>query len=101
MGALGVQTSDVTNFVDNIELSKQYAREQAIQKAKIQADDIADSLGVRLGKITSFSENTNGGYPYPIMMSAKSADNTEVAPVNLPTGETKITSDVTITYSIK
>jgi uncharacterized protein YggE len=101
VGALGVQTSDVTNFVDNMELSKQDAREQAIQKAKIQAAEIAKSLGVRLGKITSFSENTNGGYPYPMMMSAKSVEATDSAPVNLPAGENKITSDVTITYSIK
>jgi uncharacterized protein YggE len=100
VGAIGVQTSEVTNFVDNIDLSKQYAREQAIQKAKTQARDIANSLGVRLSKITSFSENTNGGYPYA-MMNAKSMEVSDSASVNLPVGENKITSDVTITYSIR
>lgn len=103
VGSVGVQTSDVSNFVDNIDLSKQYARDQAIQKARTQAEDIAKSLEIRLGKVTSFSENTNGGYPYPMMMSAKSAEATDStsAPVNIPIGETTVTSDVNITYSIK
>ena len=102
VGAVGVQTSGLTSFIDNIDLSKQYAREQAILKAKAQAEDIADSLDIKLGKITSFSENTNGGgYPYPVMMSEKVAGPADSAPIALPTGETTVTSDVNITYSIR
>ncbi len=102
VGAIGVQTSGLTSFIDNIDLSKQYAREQAILKAKTQAKDIAESLDIKLGKITSFSENTNGGgYPYPMMMNAKVTGPADSAPISLPTGETTVTSDVNITYSIR
>jgi uncharacterized protein YggE len=104
VGKVGVQTSEVTNFVDNLDKTKQIVRDQAIQKARVQAEDIARSLGVKLGKVTSFSENSNGGYPYPMMMSSKMAEMAETADsavANLPVGENKITSDVNVTYSIR
>jgi uncharacterized protein YggE len=101
VGSIGVQTSDLTSFIDNVDLSKQYARDQAIFKAKTQAQDIADSLGINLGKITFFSENSGGGYPYPMMMNAKMVGAADSAPINLPVGETTVTSDVNITYSIR
>jgi uncharacterized protein YggE len=101
VGKVGVTVGELTSFVDNVDKTKQSIRNQAIQKAKVQAQDIAESLGVRLGKITSFSENVGDGYPYPMMMSAKMVEVTDSASVNLPVGEDKITSDVSITYSIK
>jgi uncharacterized protein YggE len=101
VGNVGVTVGELTNFVDNMDKAKQTARDQAIQKAKIQAQGIAQALGIKLGKITSFSENSNGGYPYPMMMSSKMTDSAESAVANLPVGENKITSDVNITYSIR
>lgn len=98
---LGVQTSALNSYVDNLDTTKQKVRDQAIQKAKVQAQSIALSLGIKLGKITSFSENTNGGYPYPMMMSAKMVETADSAVPNLPVGEDKVTSDVSITYRIR
>ncbi|MDO8579550.1 MAG: SIMPL domain-containing protein [bacterium] len=79
------------------------ARDKAIQDARNQAKALAKSLGVRLGDIISFSDNQ--GYPGPIYY-AKSASmgmgGGESAPVpDIPAGENKIVSNVTITYEIK
>lgn len=101
VGVVGVQVGEVVNYIDNLEKTKQIVREQAIQKAKVQARDIALSLGIKLGKITSFSENSSGGYNYPGMMRAKMTESADYASAALPVGENKVSSDVSITYSIK
>lgn len=95
--------SGVEFTVDDREKYVAEAREEAIAEAKAKAKVLADQLGVRLGKILYYNEN--GGYPFygegrggGDMMAVSS-----VAPVKaeLPQGETKITSEITITYEIK
>lgn len=102
VGKIGVETSGLNNFVDNTEELKSIARTKAVKEAKEKAEDIARALGVDLGKITSFSENSSDNiYPYA-MRSAKfgmGASDMEVS--SLPTGESKITTDVVITYSLE
>ncbi|HEY1041786.1 MAG TPA: SIMPL domain-containing protein [Candidatus Paceibacterota bacterium] len=86
---------------------KTEAREQAIAKARESAKKLAKSLDVRLGKIVSFYENENGGYPVPMYAKAEvmnqaydAAGATRVAaPIN-PGSETT-TSNVTIVFRIK
>ncbi|MEI6042178.1 MAG: SIMPL domain-containing protein [bacterium] len=102
IGRVGVQVSDITSYLDSLDKVKETVRDQAIKKAKVQAEIIAGSLGIKLGKITSFSENSGGGSLYPMMsykMSSVSADTATGA--SLPVGEDKISSDVSITYNIK
>ena len=101
VGKVGVEASGLMSYVDNLDFIKQNLRDQAIQKAKVQAEDIAKSLDVRLGKVTSFSENSGGGYPIGIMMSAKAMAPADSAIPNLPVGENLITSDVSVSYSIR
>jgi uncharacterized protein len=82
------------------------ARAKAIADAKAKADKLAADLGVRLVRITSYYED-QGGYPYPMYersaMDAKGGvamNQAAVAP-DLPSGENKYTSFVTINYRIK
>lgn len=80
---------------------KAQARKDAITEAKAKAEVLAKDLGVQLVRIVSFSENAGGGYPAPMygamdMMVKASAPTTE-----LPKGENKVTSDVSITYEIR
>ena len=100
VGKVGVQTGGLTNFVDNLDQVKQQVRDQAVQKAKAEALNIAKSLGVRLGKVTSFSENS-GGIAYPMMLSAKAVGSADSSVANLPTGENKVSSDVSVSYSVR
>lgn len=101
LGSVGVSNLNGPNFaVDKEDDLKIGARKLAIDDAKIKAQSLAKDLGVRLGKITSFSET--GNYPVPMMYAKDSMMGASaVAPAELPKGENKITSDVTITYEIR
>ncbi len=89
--------------IENIEKLQQQARTEAIAKARAEAQVLARSLGVRLGRVVSFSDG--GYYPYAAAMSARAEkvmDSEAGAPVpEMPTGEQTITSSVTVSYTIK
>ncbi len=79
------------------------ARDKAIQDARKEAGKLAKSLGVRLVRIISYNEG--GVYPmYAKTMAAEAygrgGDSASVAP-EIPIGEDKIVSSVSITYEIK
>ncbi len=106
-------SSDVSDMfgpnlrVEDTDALRAEAREEAITKARAQAEATAKSLGVRLGKMTSFYEDNNGGYPMPYAsggMEYAVADSVMMksAPVpEVPVGQNKITTTVNITYKIK
>lgn len=106
LGALGkVNITEISGpdfTVDDMDKINAEAKELAIKEAKEKAQLIAKSLGVRLGAITQFSEDGNGGY-YPVMYRADStmASNQKAEAVTIPQGENIIKSRVTITYTIK
>lgn len=104
LAAIGVtDISGPTFSIDNEDTLKDSARSLAITNAKEKAKVLAKELGVKLGHVVSFSENSGSGYP--VMYSAKATMSDSVtgsAPApTLPKGENKITSDVTIVYEIK
>ncbi|OIO29079.1 hypothetical protein COX93_00055 [Candidatus Nomurabacteria bacterium CG_4_10_14_0_2_um_filter_30_12] len=102
LGTLGVSDLSGPNFsIDNEDGLKAEARKNAINDAKDKAIILAKDLGIRLGKITSFSES--GNYPTPMYAKGMMLDgvSNESAPASLPKGENTITSDVSITYEIK
>lgn len=102
LGGLGVSSLSGPNFaIDDEEGLKAEARKKAIEDARNKADILARDLDVRLGKISSFTENSNNGvYPYYAKASLESFDAVSSAP-SLPKGENTITSEVTITFKLK
>ena len=81
------------------------ARNKAITDARTQAQKLAKDLGVNLGPIVSFYESTpyQPGpmyYAKDVMMSSGMGGNQSIAP-QLPGGENKIISNVTVTYEIR
>ncbi|MES3031521.1 MAG: SIMPL domain-containing protein [Patescibacteria group bacterium] len=105
IGAAGVQNvNGLAVSIDEIESVKAVARAEAIADAKTKAEKIAKDLGVRLVRITSFyDQSDNGPYYDGRAMNESmsvSAVKAQVAP-EIPTGEQKITSNVTITYEIR
>ena len=88
--------------IDNPEALKADARKKAIEDAKKKADELEDQLGIDLGKIVSFSENT-GGYPIPIYMKAEVDGRGGMGGggPSVPTGENEIVVNVSITYQIR
>ncbi|HEU5114634.1 MAG TPA: SIMPL domain-containing protein [Candidatus Paceibacterota bacterium] len=103
IGEFGASNVSGLSFsVDNETQVERQARDKAIADAKEQAQSLAQSLGVSLVRIVSFNEANNR--PMPIYYAKADAvmgmGGAESAP-SLPTGENKITSNVTITYEIK
>jgi len=104
IGGLGISSVSGLQFkVDDDEALKAEARAKAIADSKKKAEDIAKALGVKIVRTISFYETTDqpvyGGYGMGgDMMEAKVAS--AVAP-QLPTGENKIVSKVSVTYEIK
>lgn len=103
IGAVGVtNVSGLSFLVDKEDQIKREARDSAIVDARAQAEKLAKALGVSLGKITNFSEGGNYRPMYAMKTASYDAmGGAEMAPApEVPAGENKITSEVTITYEI-
>ena len=81
---------------------KTEARNKAIAQAKAQAQSIASGLGVRLVRITSFSESGSARPVYysKDMVLGMGANSAAPTP-SIPVGQNTSTSDVSITYEIQ
>lgn len=102
IGSLGVTSISGPDFaVDDETVVQAEARKDAIENAKEKAEVLAKDLGMRLVKIVRFSEG--GNYPMPMYAKADMAYGAEAtpAPAQVPGGENKYTSNVTITYEIR
>lgn len=108
IGSLDVQNVNGLSFsIDEIEKVKAEARSKAITDAQTKAKELAKQLGVRIVKITSFYDSSDQPYYYgrgegmggdAVMLKATSS----IAPApQVPIGEDKIISNVTITYEIR
>ncbi len=104
VGAKGATDISSLGFtIDDEEKYKADARKLAIEDAKNQAAVLAEQLGVKLGDMTGYYEES-GYNPMPFygmggdMMSAKA----EMAPApDVPAGENTISSRVNLTYEVK
>lgn len=103
VGSRGATNVSGLSFsIDNEDTLKAQARDKAIAKAKVEARALAQSLGVQLVRIVGFSEN-EGGYPpvyFAKAMSADSAGSAAPSP-EIPTGQNKITENISLTYEIQ
>jgi hypothetical protein len=99
----GVTEMQGPNFaIDKQDDLQAQARKQAIEKARAKAEVLASDLGVSLIRIVSFSENQGGPMYYAKAMMDSASVGMGAAPApELPQGQTKITSNVTVTYEIR
>ena len=96
------QAGSVQFTMDDPDVLKSVAREEAIKEAQEKAKVLAKDLGLRLGKLKGFNEG-GGGY---IAMTMRAMDGVgggieESASPPLPAGEQKVTVSVTLTYEVK
>lgn len=103
LGTAGVTDMQGPDFaIDKKDALEAQARKQAIDKARAKAEVLADDLNVTLVRVVSFSEG--GNYPIyarPMMSISKESLGGDMSVPELPKGEEKITSNVTITYEIR
>ena len=92
------EISDLQMTIDNQDELKKQAREQAIAKAKVKAEELTSQLGVKLGKLVSFNESFYvPRYDTGIYMK-EAVGGGEVP--DIQTGENKISVSIVITYEI-
>ena len=103
----GINKIGVTNMsgptlaIDDEEGLKMQARKKAIEDSKEKAKVLSKDLGVRLGRIASFSESGGNYYPMMYKGAAMEASDTASVPSVIPKGENTISSNITITYEIR
>lgn len=103
-GATNISNLQLT--IDDESVLKAQAREQAITDAQEKAQELAEDLGVRLVRMTSYWEDEGPYYPAMgyggemMAMDASEEAMVRTAP-SIPTGENTITSNVTISYEVR
>lgn len=102
IGMLGAENvSDLSFTEDNYDDLVKQTEAKAITDAEMNAARIAKDLGVSLGRITAYS-NQSAVLPSPIFyaQAMSAAASPSVSPV-ISSGQNKITANVTITYEIQ
>lgn len=98
------EVSALSFTIDDMETLKTQAKKQAIAKAKAEAEEIANALGVDLERIVSFYEEYPYDRPYggemDASMSSVKVQNTSASPDIRP-GEQKVTANVSITFEVE
>lgn len=99
------EVSGLSFTIEDEDALKAQAREKAIAQAKTKADALAKQLGVQVVRVVGFTEESSGGpiyYAKTMAADSMGRGGAEAAPApELPTGENKITSNVSITYEIR
>lgn len=107
LGKAGISNLYGPDFtVENPDAVQAEARALAIADAKAKAQILAKDLGVRIVKVTSYSEG--GGY-YPMYnMKSQAAtgmggaeDSARAPSPSMPTGQNQVTVNVSVTYEIR
>lgn len=102
--AVNKGANEVGNLAFTVEKKDQFeeeAREKAIKEAKNKARALADDLGVKLGRLTSYSESGQEPYPRPVYMekAVPQGMGGGAAPEIEP-GQAEIIKNITLTYEI-
>lgn len=96
------EVSGLSFTIDDEDALKAEARDKAITQAKDKAEVLAKSLGVSLVRVVGFSE---GGGDRPIYYAKaammESSAGGAVSSPEIPVGENKIVSNVSVTYEIR
>lgn len=101
LGKIGVSNMSGPDFtIEDQDALQAQARKKAIDDAKQKAATLSRDLGVKLLRIVGFNES--GNYPIYFNKAESMSGGDVMAPTpELPKGENKITSNVTITYEIR
>jgi len=92
--------SGLSFTIENQDELNGQARGEAIEEAKIKAEELAAQLGVKLAKITNFSESSTYPRYYEFAKVASEEMDAAGSAPSIETGENKIEVTVNLTYEI-
>ncbi|HXK39099.1 MAG TPA: SIMPL domain-containing protein, partial [Candidatus Paceibacterota bacterium] len=98
------EVSGLSFTIDDEDALKAEARDKAIAQAKSKAEVLAKSLGVSLVRVVGFYENEGGMPIYAYGLGGDERMMTSSAPKaspEIPVGQNKIVSNVSVTYEIR
>lgn len=90
-----IQINSISSFVQDSTAALKVARKDAMEKAKVKAEDYAQLSGKKLGKVLTISENTNDFGSQPLAMAKDSGS------TSFDLGSTSADVTLTISYEIK
>lgn len=107
-GILAVATGEGVNQAGNVSFEiddpaklQLEAKKKAIDDARADAEELAESLGVKLGKVKSFSVS-EGNSPQPFYdLKSMAAPEGRGGGVEIPSGSQDVTATVSVTYELK
>lgn len=95
------QVNNITFDIENREDAENSARKEAVAEANRKAEAAARAAGFKLGKIISYSENSNDNLLRPVAYAVKSMSvANEAASTNVQTGNEEIKIVVNLSYQI-
>ena len=95
------QVNNITFDIENSEDAENSARKEAVAEANRKAEAAARAAGFKLGKIISYSENSNDNLLRPVAYAVKSMSvANEAASTNVQTGNEEIKIVVNLSYQI-
>ena len=97
-GATNISGPNFTLNDEDIEKYRSEARLKAIANAKEKAKELADAAGVRLGRVVSVRESTDGQPPVPMFNRAEMAIDAGGDAANIQPGENTVRSTVSLSY---
>ena len=103
-GELGVnQIGGISFTIDDPTSLKDDARLKAIADARKKAEALATQLGLDIVKVVTFSENSQGGYPVPMMAKSYGMMDSAVAAPSpeIQSGTLDVVSDVSVTFEVR
>lgn len=99
---LGInQIGQISFEIDEPEKYLVEARDQAFNKAKIKAGEMAAKNGVRLGKVINFSDYQSGPIPYYNSFGKGGQMEALSSAPSIQPGSQEVTVNVSVTYEIK
>jgi uncharacterized protein YggE len=94
-----IRVEHIAFAIDDDSALMAQARDDAVRRARAQAEQMAKAAGVRLGRVRSISEAQAG--PSPVTFDRAAGAPEAAAPVPLEPGTEKLTLTVTVVYDIE
>ncbi|MBP9762198.1 SIMPL domain-containing protein [Patescibacteria group bacterium] len=97
----GNQVNGPTFTIDDPSSLNQEARLEALQDARKKAKALSGVLGVKIGRVVTFSETSNNPSPMPVMYrTLEVASDTAQSMPSIQTGSLDVMSHVSVTFEV-